>query len=123
MDRTEVIALLRQHAATLHQRCAKRSIAFFGSAAHDELRPGPARPGIDIDIDIDIAIDIHIHIDIDIHSASDSASDSDSDSASASASAILVEFDQPPILGAYFRAADSSRLPSAAQSTWSLHGA
>ena len=92
MDRTEVIALLRQHAATLHQRCAKRSIAFFGSAAHDELRPG-------------------IDSDIDIHSESDSDS------------AILVEFDQPPILGAYFRAADSSRLPSAAQSTWSLHGA
>jgi uncharacterized protein len=48
MNRAQVITLLRQHAPTLRQRFGTRSVALFGSAARDELRP---------DSDIDILVD------------------------------------------------------------------
>jgi uncharacterized protein len=50
MDRAQVIALLRQHAAALHQRFGASGVALFGSAARDELRP-------DSDIDILVEFD------------------------------------------------------------------
>ncbi len=48
MDRADVITLLREHAVALNQRFGARSVALFGSAARDELRP---------DSDIDILIE------------------------------------------------------------------
>ncbi len=48
MARADVITLLREHAVALNQRFGARSVALFGSAARDELRP---------DSDIDILIE------------------------------------------------------------------
>lgn len=50
MDRARVIAVLRQHAPALRQRFGASSVALFGSAARDELRP-------DSDIDILVEFD------------------------------------------------------------------
>jgi predicted nucleotidyltransferase len=50
MDRTRLIALLRQHAPVLAQRFGAREVALFGSAARDELRS-------DSDVDILVGFD------------------------------------------------------------------
>ncbi len=48
MNRADVMALLTQHHALLSQRYGANSLALFGSAARDELRP---------DSDIDVLVD------------------------------------------------------------------